>query len=91
MADWRVVDIGVLDLRQVAGAARHHHEQVVFDGAGLGAMADAEIRRAIVRVVRAEQDLRALARGDARELGELDVVADVDGDTAAVGVEDLHA
>ena len=35
--------------------------------------------------------MRAALDGDARQLGELDVVADLDGDLALVGVENLDA
>ncbi len=65
------------------------HVDVVFDAARHRAVADAQIAEALVGVERHEDDLGTLLRGDARQLRELDVVADLDRDTAAVGVEHL--
>ena len=85
-----VVDVGVLDERQVARAAGDRHVQMVLDAAGLGAMPDAQVAVSRVGVERHEDDLRPLLRGDAGQLGELDVVADLNRDPAAVGIEHLH-
>ena len=75
---------------KVADAAGNGHETLVLDGPGL--CADPHARVSVLRVgeERHEEDLHALVGHDARQLGELDVVADQHADAGAVRVEGLH-
>src|SRR5690606_10675161 len=85
----RVVRVRVLDQREVTYATCIDDVHLILDRPRLAAEAYPEVRVPVVGVRRNEEDLGPLRDGHPRELRELDVVADEDGDLAEVGVEDL--
>ena len=87
----RVLDVEVVDARQVAHVARQHDVALVLDRARLRAVAHAQIALAGVGAERHEQDHRALVDEVPAEFGELAVVADHDPDRPAVGHDRLRA
>ena len=82
-----ILDVHVVHLGQVAHATGNDHEALVFDGPGLSA--DPYARVGILRVGEEgdEEYLHAFAGHDARQLGELDIVADEHAYLGAVGLE----
>ncbi len=84
------MNVRVFDEGQVARAAGNRDVHVVLDTSGLGTMPDTQIAVPRVRIERHEDDLRPLLSSDPRRFWKLDVVADLDRDLAAVGVEDLY-
>src|SRR5690606_21551337 len=85
-----VLNIEVFHLRQVAHTASDPHVAFVFDGPGLGTMAHAQIAVLGIGPEGDADNVHILAGGDTAQLRELNVVADHDGDTAGVGIEDLE-
>ncbi len=75
-----VVNVGVLDERQIAGAAGDRHVQDGSRCSVLGAVANPQIAVSRVGVERHKDNLRALLGGDPRQFGELDVVANLNRD-----------
>ena len=86
-----VMDVGVFDKRQIARAAGDRHVQVVLDTPGLGAMPNPQVAVPGIGIERHKDDLRSLLRGDSSQFGKLDVVADLNRDATAIGVEHLDS
>ena len=85
-----ILDIHVVHAGQVADAAGDRHEALVLDGPCL--CADPHARITVLRIGEEghEEDLHALIGHDARQFGELHVVADQHADARTVRVKGLH-
>ena len=85
-----ILDVHVVYTRQVADATRNDHEAFVLDGAGMGADLDTAISVLRIGHEGDEQNLHALVGHDARQLGELHVVADQDAYLGTIRLERLQ-
>lgn len=85
-----ILDVHVVYTRQVADTTCDDHEAFVLDGAGVGTDLDAAVSVLRIGHEGDEQNLHALVGHDARQLGELHVVADQDAYLGTIRLERLQ-
>ena len=76
--------------RQVAHAARYHHEALVLDRPGLSTHTNPRVTVLRIRKERHEEDLHPLVGHDTGKLREFHVITDQHADPGAIRIKRLH-
>src|SRR5205085_28627 len=85
-----VMKTQALHIRKIADAAGDRHVDMIFDATRLSAITDAQIRIPFVRTERHKHNLRAPLNRDARNLRELNVIANLNRDPSAIRIEHFY-
>ena len=85
-----VLYIHIMHTRQVAHAARYHHEALILDRPGLSTHTNPRVTVLRIRKERHEEDLHPLVGHDTGKLREFHVITDQHADPGAIRVKRLH-